>query len=176
MTKVALLALALGLDSFRVSAALGMGARDRNRDWQLASAFALSDAFALLLGLALGSTLSALVGEWARITTSLLLGGYALYVIRASASSEELDTAGKWIRVGLPLTLSLDNLMAGAALGSERLPALLCALTVGAASGALSLLGLKVGDSISALLRGRGRVAGGALLLFAAVSVGLSLP
>lgn len=175
MTKLLMLGLALGLDSFRVSAGFGVIARDSSRDWRLASAFAVSDASALLLGLAVGDALNPLVGEWAGTAGPLLLAAYALYIVRLAWRSVDTDVTGPWIFIGLPLALSLDNLLAGAVLGTMGFPAILPALTVGAASGALSLLGLKLGGSVKPLFRGRCQLAGGCLLLVAAVSLGLSL-
>ena len=176
MTKLLVLALALGFDSFRVSAGLGVVARDSGRDWQLVSAFAVSDACALLLGLAVGDALHPLVGEWAATAGPLLLAAYALYIVRIAGHSEDVHVAGGWVFVGLPLALSLDNLMAGAILATMGFPAIVCALTIGGVSGGLSLLGLKLGGSVRPLLGGRCQLAGGGLLLVAALSLGLSLP
>jgi putative Mn2+ efflux pump MntP len=141
MTKLLMLGLALGFDSFRVSAGFGVIARDSSRDWRLASAFAVSDASALLLGLAVGDALNPLVGEWAGTAGPLLLAAYALYIVRLAWRSVDTDVTGPWIFIGLPL----------------------------------SLLGLKLGGSVKPLFRGRCQLAGGCLLLVAAVSLGLSL-
>jgi manganese efflux pump family protein len=176
MTRLLMLAVALGLDSFQVSAGLAMAARDSSRDWQLASAFAISDAFALLLGLLAGDALSPLVGEWAATAGPLLLAAYALYVVRIAWHSEDVRVTGRWVFVGLPLALSLDNLMAGAVLATLGFPATVCALTIGGVSGGLSLLGLRLGGSVRPLLGGRCQLAGGALLLVTALSLGLSHP
>ena len=176
MTRLLMLALALGLDSFRVSTGLGMAARASGRDWQLASAFAISDASALLLGVLAGDALNPLIGEWAGTAGPLLLAAYALYIVRIAWHSEDVHVTGHWVFIGLPLALSLDNLLAGAVLATLGFPAILCALTVGGVSGGLSLLGLKLGGSVRPLLGGRCQLAGGGLLLVVALSLGLSLP
>jgi len=75
-----------------------------------------------------------------------------------------------WMLFGLPLVLSLDNLVTGIGLGVLGFPMFLAALTIGAISGLMTLAGLKLGDAIGRYLPVRSDLLGGLALVFVAVT------
>jgi putative Mn2+ efflux pump MntP len=170
MLELMVLAFLLSLDSFRVSIGLGTAGLGRAVRRQIALSFALCDALAPLAGLALGRSLVGAVGSWSEPLGVLVIAGYALFVLVVGRTSE--PNAGlpvrAWVIIGLPLSLSLDNLVAGAALGLLPVPLPVAALVLGAASGLLALAGLRLGDALAGVVPVRAELLGATLLLIVA--------
>lgn len=164
-----LLALALSADSFRVSIGLGAARMAAAGAARLVLAFAFCDAFALAVGLALGRSFVSVVGPWAGGLGPPALAAYALYVLWIARRSSVEEAPGGWLVLGLPLTLSLDNLVVGGTLGGQPVSALVLVPLVGTASGLLALAGLALGRSLARSLPVRPELAGGALLLVVSV-------
>src|SRR5262249_55102522 len=76
---------------------------------------------------------------------------------------------GAWASLGLPVALSLDNLVVGFGLGAVRVPTAVSALTLGAASGAMAMAGLYLGSLIGRAVPARAERLGGAALTLLAV-------
>ena len=72
--------------------------------------------------------------------------------------------------LGLPLSLSLDNLIAGTTLGMIGFPILLSVIIIGAMSSLFSLAGLRLGKTAVNLLRFRADLIGGVVLIFIALT------
>ena len=72
--------------------------------------------------------------------------------------------------LGLPLSLSLDNLIAGTTLGMIGFPILLSVTIIGVMSALLSLAGLRLGRTAVNLLRFRADLIGGVVLIFIALT------
>ena len=172
MTALFLLGFALSLDSFRVSISLGTLSLSSMRQSQIALAFGLCDGFAPLVGLALGRSLVEALGPWTRYIGPFVIGGYGLYVVYlARRTRDEVQVMDDpWMLFGLPLVLSLDNLVTGIGLGVLGFPMFLAALTIGAISGLMTLAGLKLGDAIGRYLPVRSDLLGGLALVFVAVT------
>jgi len=170
MLELTLLAFLLGLDSFRASIGLGAAGPGRAVQRQIALSFALFDALAPLAGLALGRSLVGAVGSWSEPLGVFVIAGYALFVLVVGRTSR--PHAGPpvraWVVIGLPLSLSLDNLVAGAALGLLPVPLPVAALVLGAASGLLALAGLRLGDVLAGVVPVPGELLGATLLLVVA--------
>jgi putative Mn2+ efflux pump MntP len=158
--QLAVLALALGLDSFRVSLGVGAAGRFRGFSGQLVCAFGVCDGVAFAVGVAVGRSLAWMAGGWVNALGPPALASYALYVLWLAR--KESDDEGRFV-LGLPLVLSFDNLAVGGTLGG--LSVLPAALLVGAASAALALAGLVLGRRAVEVVRLRPELAGAALLL-----------
>jgi manganese efflux pump family protein len=162
---VILLGMALGLDSFRASLALGTMRPSVGRQLRLALAFGLCDGVAPLVGLALGPTLRDLLSAWAGVLGPALLAGYGIYSCVMPRDPGDADSDG-WIALGIPLFLSLDNLVAGFALGMLRWSILPSAVAIGAISGLMSLAGFRCGALVGRVVPVRAeRICGAALVL-----------
>ncbi len=172
MTALLVLGFALGLDSFRVSLGLGPMGLSSVRQAQIALTFGLCDALAPLVGLAVGRSLVEAIGPWTEYLGPLVIGGYGLYVVylarRFGEEGGVMDD--RWMLFGLPLALSLDNLVAGIGLGALGYPIFFAALTIGAISGLMALAGLKLSNAIGRYLPIRSDVLSGAALVFAAAT------
>jgi putative Mn2+ efflux pump MntP len=75
--------------------------------------------------------------------------------------------------LGLPLSLSLDNLIAGASLGMIGFPLLLSVAVIGAMSALMSLAGLWLGGRAINFLRVRTELLGGVALILIALTLAL---
>src|SRR6516162_2380363 len=145
------LALLLGLDGLIVAAALGptrLGPRYR---LALAGCFGLCDGLAVLLGAAVrDGWLAQAVGAVGGVGP-LAVGSYGLCVLllgwRSRAAADSIGRpAGRWLLFGLPVCLSLDNLVAGAGGGGADLPVTAAAGLSAAVSGLMAFAGLWAGE------------------------------
>lgn len=163
-----LLGFALSLDSFRASLGLGALKLSRLRQLQIVIAFGVCDAVAPLIGLLIGKSLLEFVGPWVEHLGPLLLCAYGVYVIYIAG--RETGEADRWMVLGLPLSLSLDNLIAGTTLGMIGFPILISVAIIGVMSSLFSLLGLLLGRTAVNVLRIRADLIGGVVLIFIAIS------
>lgn len=175
MVTLLLLGFALSLDSFRVSLGLGTLKLSRLRQLQIVIAFCVCDAVAPLIGLLIGKSLLEFIGPWVEHLGPLLLCAYGVYVIYiaqrcAASKAHEAGETDRWMVVGLPLSLSLDNLVAGTSLGMIGFPLVLSVTIIGAMSALLSLAGLRLGRTAVNLLRIRADLIGGVVLIVIALS------
>ena len=172
MVTLLLLGFALSLDSFRVSLGLGTLKLSRLRQLQIVIAFGVCDAIAPLIGLLIGKSLLEYIGPWVEHLGPLLLcayGVYVIYIARRCAGKEEGDT-DRWMVLGLPLSLSLDNLVAGTSLGMIGFPILLSVAIIGAMSALFSFAGLWFGRTAVKLLPAKMELIGGVVLICIAIS------
>ena len=169
MLEVAAFGVLAGLDNLQVSAALGVSRPRRGRLLLLAGAFAACEALMPLVGMALGGALRRMLPalETAGPVVLLLCGAAILvHALREGDAREVVE--GRWI-LGLPITLSLDNLVAGMGLGTAGYPVLSSALVVGAISGTLCVAGLFTGSWLRRWVPGRPEVWSGAFLVVLAL-------
>jgi putative Mn2+ efflux pump MntP len=145
MIAVILLGIALGLDSFRASLAMGASGLGAARGLRVALAFGICDGVAPLVGLALGRATAVNVASCSELIAPVLLIGLGAYVLFKRLEDEQGQVDEGWAILGMPLCLSLDNLVAGIGLGSLWLPVVSSAVIIGALSGLMSLLGLTFG-------------------------------
>lgn len=175
MGTLLLLGFTLSLDSFRVSLGLGATRLRPARRAQIALAFGLCDALAPLVGLLVGQSLVEHTGAWVEHLGPVVLcayGAYVVYVARRCAG-EEARAEGGWVVLGLPLSMSLDNLVAGASLGMIGFPLLLSVAVIGAMSALMSLAGLWMAGAAVSFLRLKTETLGGVALILIALTLAL---
>jgi putative Mn2+ efflux pump MntP len=143
-----------GVDNLQACSAIGsLGfARDQRR-WY-AFAFSTAETVAPLLGLALGGVLwPAIFRRVDRYSPLILLlcgVGILWFAIR---NRDVVRWFGRpRMIVGLPLLLSVDNLLAGVGLSSIHSPLLASALIIGGTGAAMSCAGLYLGTYIRAVV------------------------
>jgi putative Mn2+ efflux pump MntP len=183
---VLLLGVLLGLDSFRAALALGVAGVGFRRCLRTALAFGVCDGVAPVLGLVLGSAAVESAAERAGWLGPLVLGPFGLFTFVAAGRehSDDLQTEpaagtaprrGLWVSIGLPLVLSIDNLVAGFGLGASRVPIALTATVLGLASAAMALAGLHLGSWIHHAWPERAERLGGAALVMLALAMAFDL-
>lgn len=169
--EVLVLGFVLSLDNFRVSIALGTVPFNVKRAVQVALTFGLWDAVMPLIGLLIGREIGESVGDVAELVGAAALGGYGLYLVVSALRKPEPDELDHpWALFGIPLTLSLDNLFAGASLGILGLSPWFSAAVFGVMTAALSLVGLQLGRAAARLIRIRADLVSGITLIIAAAA------
>jgi putative Mn2+ efflux pump MntP len=165
------LGFVLSLDNFRVSIALGTVPFGLRRAVQVALTFGLWDGVMPLIGLLIGHEVGKYIGDGvAAWVGAVVLGGYGLYLVISSLRQPEPDEIDQpWALFGIPLSLSLDNLFAGASLGILGMPPWFSATVLGVTTAVMSLIGLQLGRAAARLMRIRSDLLSGITLIIAAV-------
>jgi putative Mn2+ efflux pump MntP len=172
--EVLVLAFVLSLDNFRVSIALGTVPFGVKRAVQVALTFGLWDAAMPLVGLLIGRQIGESIGDVAELVGAAALGGYGLFLVVSAVRKPEPDELDHpWALFGIPLALSLDNLLAGTSLGLLGLSPWFSAAVFGVMTAVLSLGGLLVGRFAARLIRIRSDLVSGVTLIIAAVALPL---
>ena len=148
LVNVFVLGFVLSLDNFRTSVLLGPLRMTRARTVLVALNFGLWDGLAPLLGLVIGHYVGDAIGPIADYIGPLALLGYGAYLLvcawRVSASEDD-EFERSWTLFGLPLPLSVDNIVAGTSLGLLGFSPWLPALIFGVTTAVMSLIGLVLG-------------------------------
>jgi manganese efflux pump family protein len=200
MFALVIVAASVGLSNLAAAIGLGAGGVGPGTRIRVAVIFGVLEAGMPVLGLALGQRLAASLGHEAHWLAGGLLaavGGYTVSAARRAVrkaraqqdAGPERAPPGRLHRVpgenshpsarppGLAalivtgLALSLDNLVAGFALGSYHVGVLAGALVFGAVSVAESLAGLEFGARIGRRAGEHGELLGGAALIGVGVAI-----
>jgi putative Mn2+ efflux pump MntP len=161
-----------GLDNLQVCSSLGLLPIRRARKHLYALAFSACETLAPLLGLAIGQALLRLSnGAVARAGPAVLLACGVAVIVLALRND---DGVGEFVNsrgllVGLPLSLSTDNLLAGIGLGAIHFPIVTSALIIGLVSAAMSCAGLYLGAWVRRFVPKRIELVVGAYLCVLAV-------
>ncbi|MGW2898030.1 manganese efflux pump MntP [Streptomyces sp. NPDC001212] len=158
-----------------MSIALGTVPFGLKRAMQVALTFGLWDAVTPLVGLLIGREIGEAVGGVADVVGAIALGGYGLYLVISSLRNPEPDELDHpWALFGIPLTLSLDNLVAGASLGILGLSPWFSAPVFGLVTAVMSLIGIRLGRAAARLIRIRADLVSGVSLIIAAAVLPLA--
>jgi putative Mn2+ efflux pump MntP len=164
------LGFVLSLDNFRVSVALGTVPFSLRRAVQVALTFGLWDFVMPLVGLVLGRQVGSAIGPFTDLVGSIVLGGYGLYLLMSALRKPEPPAPDHaWVLFGIPLSLSLDNLVTGAGLGLLGLSPWFSSLLFGAITVVMSLVGLQVGRFVAGLIHIRWDFVSGIALIASAI-------
>jgi putative Mn2+ efflux pump MntP len=175
MLKLALFVLPLGLDTFAVSAALGLQGlpkRERLRVSLLLSGFEMTMP---VVGLLIGRGLGAAIGGGAEYVAAAALVGLGGYMLLADDQAESeklarLSTHSGLVLVGLGLSISIDELAMGLTIGLLELSLIAAVILIGAQAFVAAQLGLRLGSRLGEAAREWAeRLAGIALLALGAL-------
>jgi putative Mn2+ efflux pump MntP len=175
MATLIVLGFVLSFDSFRASLGLGALKMRPVKQAQIVFAFGLCDGFAPLVGLLVGKSLVNYIGVWIEYFGPLVLLLYGVYVIYLSRqyAGKEAEETGDWMVLGLPLSLSLDNLVAGTSLGMIGFPIVISVLVIGAMSALMSFAGLLLGKTAVNLIKPGSELLAGVALVVIAMTLAL---
>jgi manganese efflux pump family protein len=169
LATILVIGLLAGLDNLQVGAALGLVRMPASRRLAFALAFLLCETGMPLLGLTGGRWVHQVSGPWAEGIGSLLLAVCGGWIVAMTLRGGEDDASklasGGLTLVGLPLTLSFDNLFAGLGLGTLGFPVVLTALGIGILSGGLGAVGLYAGARLRRWVPERAELLSGTYLL-----------
>lgn len=165
------LAFVLSLDNFRSSIALGTVPFGIRRAVQIAVVFGFWDTVAPLAGGEIGHWLGESIGPFADFVGPCLMGAYGLYLLLGAIRKPEPDKLDHpWVTLfGMPLALSVDNLLAGTGLGMLGFSPVVPAVTFGVMTAVMSLIGLCLGRAAVRVIPIRADLLSGVSLVTAAV-------
>jgi putative Mn2+ efflux pump MntP len=156
----------LGLDTFAVSAAVGMTGLSSRQRLRLSLIFAAFEGLTPAVGLLIGGVLGDDIGSVATYLAGGFLIAYAAFVLSRNLNAEdeaagEMATTHGWALVLLGLSVSIDGLAVGFTLGLSRVPVVPALILIAAQAFLLSQLGLHLGARLSSRFRrGAERAAG----------------
>lgn len=174
MAQLLLLGILAGLDNLQVAAAIGVAPIGRARRWLLVAAFAICETASPVLGVFLAHGLSTQLGiSLDGMAPFVVIACGLAIVVLALRGREEVGLIinSRWTLIGLPLTLSFDNLLIGVSVTSLGYPPALAALVIGAISATLCVLGILAGGRITRLIPERAELASGCALIVIAASM-----
>ena len=174
MLKLILFVLPLGLDTFAVAAALGMGGlppRQRLRVSLLMSTFEMAMP---VVGLLLGHALGHLVGGAADYVAIGVLALLGLWMVIHEEEDEgekvaQLAHAQVLVVLALGISISLDELAIGFTIGLLHLSLWLAVVLIGAQAFLFAQIGLRLGARLNETLRERAAQLAGLALVGLAV-------
>lgn len=171
-----ILGIILSLDNFRTAVALGALRLTRRNAVQVALVFGFCDTVAPLVGILGGDYLAETIGSTADYVGAVVLGAFGLYLLVQAwrtPAPEELDQ--RWALFGLPLLLSVDNVVAGTSLGLLGFSPWLASPLFGATTALVTFVGLEIGRAAARFIRIRSDLLAGVALVIMAIVLGLGL-
>ena len=156
----------LGIDTFAVSAAVGLTGLSPRQRLRVSLVFAAFEGLTPAVGLLVGGVLGRDIGSLATYLAGGFLVAYALYVLLRNRDAEdgaagEMATSHGWALVLLGLSVSIDGLAVGFTLGLSGVPIVPALILIAAQAFLLSQLGLHLGARLSNRFRkGAERAAG----------------
>jgi manganese efflux pump family protein len=173
--KLIALVLPLSLDTFAVSAALGVAGLPARERWRLSLILAGFEAVMPIIGVLAGALVGNAIGELADYVAAAVLVVAGVLMLRGDDSDDKaLAQRMRGLAIiGIGVSVSLDELAIGLVIGLLRLPVVLVALLIGVQALLASQLGVRLGARLGDELRERAEQVAGALLV--ALGVGLAV-
>jgi manganese efflux pump family protein len=169
---LAILGFLLTLDNFRVSIGLGTLNIDATRQKHISLAFGICESVTPIVGFVIGQSLSSSMTSLVQYIGPLIVGGYGMYVILVERFEKKHLLIGRyWLILGLPFSLSIDNMMAGVGLGMMGFQIVPYAIILGVISGLMSLTGLRLGHAIRKYMPNKTDLVGGIVLIIISVAL-----
>lgn len=170
MLRLLLFILPLGLDTFAVSAALGVQRPEKRDRLRISLVMASFEAVMPLIGLLLGRGLGQIVGDAADYIAIVVLAAVGVWMI-LNDDDDEAEKAARfvgahgWVLVAIGISISLDELAIGFTIGLLHVSIWLAVLLIGLQAFIVSQLGLRLGTRVSDHARENvERLAGAALI------------
>jgi putative Mn2+ efflux pump MntP len=168
-----LLGITLSLDNFRTSVVLGAMQLSWRRAVKVALVFGVWDGLAPLVGILVGDYVGQRIGSTADYAAAGALAAYGVYlVVQAWRSPEPEDPDERWALLGLPVPLSVDNVVAGTSLGLLGISPWLAPPLFGVVTAVMSLIGLQLGRVAAQFIHIRSDLLTGVGLVVMAILVG----
>jgi putative Mn2+ efflux pump MntP len=170
MLGLILVALGVGAGNFAVSIAIGLRGVDAKTRIRVGLVFGCFEGGMPVLGAYFGRGIAGHIGGAAHIAGGALLvaiGCYEVWSTRRKkktgqeGASEPISTTRLLVTA---LALSVDNFVAGLALGALPISLALVAIVIASVSAAMSLLGLEIARHLGPLIEERAEIFGGVVL------------
>ena len=169
-----ILGFTLSLDNFRTAIVLGALRLSWARSLRVALVFGFWDGLAPLVGILVGDYVGERIGSTGDYVGAGALAAYGLYlVVQAWRTPEPEEPDQRWALFGLPIPLSVDNVVAGTSLGLLGYSPWLAPPLFGTITFVMSIVGLQLGRVGAGLIPIRSDLLTGVALVVMAVFVGL---
>jgi manganese efflux pump family protein len=174
--SVLILGFTLSLDNFRTAVVLGGLRVSWGRAVKISLVFGFWDGLAPLVGILVGDYLGQRIGSTADYVGASALAAYGLYlIVEAWRTPEPEEPDQRWALFGLPLPLSVDNVVAGTSLGLLGFSPWLAPPLFGVITAVMTLAGLQLGRAVAYFIRIRSDLLTGVALVVMAILVGSGL-
>jgi len=183
VVAIAVIFLALGLDTFAVAFGLGVSGLPRARWWRVGLVFAACEGLMPVIGLLIGQRLGAALGTVAGYVAAgilVLLGGREIREAIRDEGDDDDDDEGDQAAAGRTgagplllagLSVSLDELAVGVSLGVLGAPLGLALGYIAVQAFALTFVGLALGQRLGARLGERAELVAGIALALLGVAL-----
>jgi putative Mn2+ efflux pump MntP len=179
LASIFLIALSMAMDAFAVSLGSGVKIGPGPRPvFRIAFHFGLFQAILPVIGWLFGNTIEPYVRGFDHWVAFGLLAFVGIRMIRSGLSKSEeenpKDPSRGWTMVMLSVAVSIDALAVGLSLGVLGVTIWTPAIVIGLVTGALSLLGLRVGNEVGKRYGKPVEVLGGLVLIGIGVRIVMS--
>lgn len=174
MAQLFFLGILAGLDNLQVATAVGVLPLARARRMLLIAAFAVCEIATPLIGVFFASALQKRFNLSFEALGPFVVAACGVAIVWLALRGEELVkplSNSRWLLIGLPISLSFDNLLIGVSASSLGQPLLLAALIIGITSAALCVTGILAGTRIARLIPRRAELVSGCALIVIAASM-----
>lgn len=171
MLRLLALVVPLSLDTFAVSAAVGMSRLTSRERLRVSLLFALFEGTMPLVGFLIGAGLGNAIGHDGDYLAGLLLVGLGGYMLWPRDESSEGAAAAALARthglavIGLGVGISLDELAIGFSVGLLRISIILAALLIALQAFVAAQIGVRVGQRLGEGLREAAEKLAGVMLI-----------
>lgn len=174
--ELLILGTVLSLDNFRTAIILGPLRLTWHNAVRVSLVFGFWDAVAPLVGILGGDYFAETIGSSAEYVGAVVLGAFGLYLlVEASRTPEPEEFDQRWALFGLPLPLSVDNVVAGTSLGLLGYSPWIAPPLFGAITAVMTFVGLAIGRVAARFIRVRSDLLTGVALIIIAILQALGL-
>jgi putative Mn2+ efflux pump MntP len=175
-----LVSVSVGLSNFAGAIGIGLSGIDARTRIRVGVAFGFFEALMPLIGLLLGGAVAGYIGHhltgYVAGGILILTGAYTIWQGRQVEREENAPPSLQTHRLIITaLALSIDNLAVGFALAVYHIPIVIAAVTMGAVSVAMSLVGLELGHRLGRRVEEWSDEIGGAVLILVGIAIATGL-
>jgi putative Mn2+ efflux pump MntP len=170
--QLLILGITLSLDNFRTAIVLGALRLSWRHAVQVSLVFGFWDMVAPLVGIIGGDVFARTIGSSsaAEYVGAAVLGAYGLYLlVQAWRTPAPEETDQRWALFGLPLPLSVDNVVAGTSLGLLGYSPWIAPPLFGACTAVMTFVGLAIGRAAAGYIHIRSDLLTGVALIVMAI-------
>lgn len=174
MTRLVLLGILAGIDNLQVAAAVSVAPMARARRMLLIAAFATCEIVSPLIGVFFAHVMKRRfdvsfdgIGPFVVVACGLAI----LWAAIRDRDDAKALLGSRWTLIGLPVSLSFDNLLIGVSAATLDYPPAFAALVIGTISAALCAAGILAGARVSRLIPERAELVSGCTLIAIAASM-----
>jgi manganese efflux pump family protein len=170
IAQLLILGITLSLDNFRTAVVLGALRLTWRHALQVAVVFGFWDMVAPMVGILAGDYFAETIGATADYVGAAVLAAYGLYLlVQAWRTPEPEELDQRWALFGLPLPLSVDNVVAGTSLGLVGFSPWVAAPVFGAITAVMTFIGLAIGRAAARYIRIRADLLTGVALIIMSI-------